>query len=79
MNGWMTCEYVIYAILGSACISVMPGQWGGGGDNERLCVIEPRLPVGIKCEKSRHQRKDAKRVEKMRKEAFYGRKTGSAI
>ena len=32
------------------------------------------LSVGIKCEKSRHQRKDAKRAEKMRKEPFYGRK-----
>ena len=30
--------------------------------------------VGIKCEKSRHQRKDAQRAEKMRKEPFYGRK-----
>ena len=30
--------------------------------------------VGIKCERSRHQRKDAKRAEKMRKEPFYGRK-----
>ena len=37
-------------------------------------------PVGIKCEKSRHQRKDAKRAEKMRKETcFYERKTDSAI
>ena len=41
------------------------------------------LPVGIKCEKSRHQRKDAKRCEKSGKYAkrvmFYGRKTDSAI
>ena len=35
--------------------------------------------VGIKCEKSRNQRKDAKRAGKMRKVPFYGRKTGSAI
>ena len=28
-------------------------------------------PVGIKCEKSRHQRKDAKRAEKMRKEPCF--------
>ena len=40
-------------------------------------------PVGVKCEKSRHQRKDAKRCEKSGKDAkrvmFYGRKTDSAI
>ena len=44
-----------------------------------VCCASPYIfctyiPVGIKCEKSRHQLKDAKRAEKMRKEPFYGRK-----
>ena len=30
---------------------------------------DPVRPVGIKCEKSRHQRKDAKRCEKSGKDA----------
>ena len=38
------------------------------------CNFVTNQTVGIKCEKSRHQRKDAKRAEKMRKEPFYGRK-----
>ena len=46
---------------------------------EALCTSS----VGIKCEKSRHQRKDAKRCEKSGKDAkramFYGRKADSAI
>ena len=36
-----------YILINS--ISVTPGQWqageGGGADNERLCAIEPHLPL----------------------------------
>ena len=38
MAGWMTCDFTSFQQF-----SVISGRWAR--DNERLCALEPRLPL----------------------------------